>query len=174
MLTVHVVVGVNINDAVANDRILRALQGLSDHLETSLVKKIVDKGKVATGRGVKSVRVEVQQQIDSIVITESHEDYMTFVALGRKKGGKKVPISAIEQWLKVRNFSWAAGNIRGAAFSVQTNIFKFGIKPTHWISETLSDQENRIFTDVSDAVLNQVDITIDNILREAQKNLTTI
>lgn len=167
-------VGLNINDAVANDRLFNALQGLADHLELRLVRKVIQKGKVATGKGAQSIEVLTQQLVDALVITESHEDHMTFVDRGRKKGGKKVPIAAIEQWLKVRNFSWAANNTRGAAFAVQTNIFKFGIKPSRWLSETLEEEQNVILTRITDAVVNQVDIIIENIIKNAERNFRTV
>lgn len=166
-------VGLNTNDAVANERLFNALQGLADHLELRLVRKVISKGKIATGKGAQSIDVLTQQLIDAMVITESHEDYMTFVDRGRKKGGKKVPIAAIEQWLKVKNFSWAANNIRGAAFAVQTNIFKFGIKPSRWLSETLDEEQNKIITDVTNAVVEQVDIIIENTIRNAIKGFRT-
>lgn len=155
-----------------NDRLLNVLQGLADHLKSRLVKEVISQGKVATSKGVQSIDVTARELIDSMVITESHEDYMTFVDRGRKKGGKRVPIAAIEQWLKIKNFSWAAANIRGSAFAVQTNIFKFGIKPSRWLTKTLSETEPKIVTDITFAVNREIDITIDNMITSAIKSFT--
>lgn len=162
----------NINTAVANERLFNALQGLADHLELRLVRKVIQKGKLATGRGAQSIEVITKQLVDAMVLTESHEDYMTFVDRGRKKGVRKVPISAIEEWLRVKNFSWAANNIRGAAFAVQTNIFKFGIKPTRWIGETLEEEAAAIEAAVSKGAVEQMELLIDNIVAKAQIRLT--
>lgn len=158
---------------MANDRLFNALQGLADFLELQLVRKVIQKGKVATGKGAQSIEVLTKRLVDAMVITESHEDYMTFVDRGRKKGGKKVPIAAIEEWLKVKSFSFAAKNIRGTAFAIQTNIFKFGIKPSRWLSETLDEQQGRIETVIGDAAVEQMDIIIENTIRNAQKNFRT-
>lgn len=148
-----------------NQRLFDVLQGLSEHLKRELIKSVSSKGKIATGKGIASIEIGVKEFMDSTVITESHEFYMSFVDRGRKKGGKRVPISALEEWLRAKNFSWAAGNIRGAAFAVQTNIFKFGIKPTRWLSEVLESQEQRIAKDVENASIQQMDIIIDNLVK---------
>ncbi len=152
-----------------NQRLFDALSQLAVHLRRELMTMIAEKGLVATGTGLRSVDVVVREFLDRTVIIESHEFYMTFKDRGRRAGGKKVPIAALEEWLKTRNFSFAAGNIRGAAFAVQTNIFKFGIKPKPWLTDTLLQQQGRIEKDVNNAVVGGFDIIFDNMVSRAGK-----
>ena len=58
------------------------------------------------------------------------EDYGIFVDSGRLAGGKRVPIDALIQWVKVKGFTNDDKQARSIAFAVQTKIFKEGIPTT--------------------------------------------
>ncbi len=152
-----------------NQRLFDALSALSIHLKRELQRMIVEKGLIASGRGISSIEVIVKELLDSIIVEESHEFYMSFKDRGRKAGGKRVPIAALEEWLRIKNFSFAARNIRGVAFAIQTNIFKFGVKPRPWLTDTLLQETGRIEKDVSEAVIGQVDIIMDNLVSRSGK-----
>lgn len=94
--------------------------------------------KVASGKLVNSVQVNVVQKRNESVLSVVMEDYAQFVQSGRIPGQKGVPISAIEQWIKDRKLQGRdrRGRYitrRSFAFAIQTNIKKFGIRPSNFL-----------------------------------------
>ena len=94
--------------------------------------------KVASGKLVNSVQVNVVQKRNESVLSVVMEDYGQFVQSGRIPGQKGVPISAIEQWIKDRGLQGRdrKGRYitrRSFAFAIQTNIKKFGIRPSNFL-----------------------------------------
>lgn len=102
--------------------------------------------KVASGSLKDSIKVVPKQNGLSIQMN----DYGQFVQSGRLAGKKGVPISAIIKWIKDRKLKGRDKKGRyikdvSFAFAIQTNIKKFGIKPSNWldvaIENLLSDDE---------------------------------
>lgn len=93
--------------------------------------------KVASGKLVESIGFGVDTGPDgdpTLVLT--YVDYFENVNLGRKKQKKKVPISALLDWIKVRGLRGRDKKGRfipqlSFAFAIQTNIYKFGIRPSN-------------------------------------------
>jgi hypothetical protein len=93
--------------------------------------------KVATGRLLNSIDYSVEIDLNgdpTLVLT--YLDYFDNVNWGRRPKKKKVPITNILEWIGIRGI--AAQNNQGIpisplslAFAIQTNIYKFGIKPTN-------------------------------------------
>lgn len=107
--------------------------------------------KVASGRLLNSIKydVEVDANGDPVLVL-SYIDYFENVNLGRRKERKKVPVSAILDWIKVRGLQ--GRNKKGQfiprlsfAFAIQQNIFKYGIR------------ETKIYDEGIDGLLNFVD-----------------
>jgi hypothetical protein len=93
--------------------------------------------KVASGRLLNSISydVEVDTNGDPTLVI-SYIDYFNNVLFGRRPEKKKVPINAILDWIKVRGLQ--GRNKKGRfiprlsfAFAIQTNIYKFGIRPAN-------------------------------------------
>ena len=68
------------------------------------------------------------------------QDYLLWLDTGRKPGGKKVPISALIQFVKNRGLArdkrgrYAGGDsVNRIAWAIQASIFKYGIKGRHII-----------------------------------------
>jgi hypothetical protein len=73
-------------------------------------------------------------------------DYFNNVNRGRKAGVKRVPISALMQWIKVRGLKGRDKKGRfmsttNLAWAIQTNIFKYGVRPTNIYDAGISDLE---------------------------------
>jgi hypothetical protein len=71
------------------------------------------------------------------------EDYWVWVQSGRLPGKKGVPINAIEQWIKERGLTGRdkKGRFikrRSFAFAIQTNIKKFGIRPSNFLDKAVN------------------------------------
>lgn len=68
------------------------------------------------------------------------------VNVGRLRGLKGVPISALEKWIKDRGLTGRNKkgrfiSTRSFAFAIQTNIKKFGIRPSNYIEISLDTLE---------------------------------
>ena len=93
--------------------------------------------KVASGKLKNSIGYEVITGNDgSPTLVLSYVDYFENVNYGRRPKKKKVPIKALLDWIKIRGI--AAQNNNGIpipplslAFAIQTNIYKFGIRPAY-------------------------------------------
>jgi len=159
--------------AEGTERLVKGANEIADFLKKETQKTLISKGKKASGELIKTIEVVVKEKVSSIIIEESHVFYGEFVDKGRKKGVKRVPIDALEAWIKQRRFSVAVDNIRGTAFAIQTNIFKFGIKPTNWIDETVSRTDAKVVQMVDKVASEQLEIVIDEIFKETDKRFRT-
>jgi len=99
--------------------------------------------KVASGKLRRSVNVEVVPSQDRPIIKIFMEDYWVWVQSGRLPGKKGVPVNAIEQWIKERGLTGRdkKGRFikrRSFAFAIQTNIKKFGIRPSNFLDKAVN------------------------------------
>ena len=103
--------------------------------------------KVASGRLRDSIQVKVVTQKDNTVIQVLAEQYSQWVQSGRLPGRKGVPISALEEWIKSRGLQGRDKKGRfikrkSFAFTIQTNIKKFGIRPSNFLDVALETISN--------------------------------
>ena len=92
--------------------------------------------KVATGQLLNSLTATVVRTPQGSQLVITYMDYYEAVNLGRRAKKKKVPISALLDWIKIRGIK--GRNKRGRfipslslAFAIQTNIYKYGIAPSN-------------------------------------------
>lgn len=93
--------------------------------------------KVASGKLLNSIGYSVEIDTDgNPVLVLEYIDYFENVNWGRRKEKKRVPISDLLDWIRVRGIR--GRNKKGRfipnlsfAFAIQTNIFKFGIRPSN-------------------------------------------
>ena len=105
--------------------------------------------KYATGALYNSLKAKVQNTTRGLQLEITYLDYYKNVNFGRRPGGKKVPISALMEWIKVRGIRrrdargrFAAGGIKGLAFAIQTNIHKFGIRRANLFDKAYTSLED--------------------------------
>jgi hypothetical protein len=77
------------------------------------------------------------------------------VNIGRKKGLKGVPVDVLEKWitqrgLKGRDKKGKFITKRSFAFAIQTNIKKFGIRPSNFIEYSVDvlEQNDKLFKEI--------------------------
>lgn len=116
--------------------------------------------KIASGTLKNSIKV-VQTKEDTLVVlgpgglplNQTYGDWggRGDVNIGRRAGLKGVPISVLEEWIKQRGLTGRDKKGRfmkrkSFAFAIQTNIKKFGIRPTNFIEISLDTLvENKEF-----------------------------
>lgn len=99
--------------------------------------------KVASGKLRDSIQVVAKKvNQDETVIEVISEAYAQWVQAGRLPGKKGVPISAIEKWIKERGLTGRDKKGRfikrtSFAFAIQSNIKKFGIRPSNFLDVAL-------------------------------------
>lgn len=99
--------------------------------------------KVASGKLRDSIQVVTKKVNDEeTVIQVISEAYAQWVQSGRLPGKKGVPITAIEKWIKERGLTGRdkRGRFikrRSFAFAIQSNIKKFGIRPSNFLDVAL-------------------------------------
>ena len=103
--------------------------------------------KIATGQLYDSIQGNVEMTKDGPVAVLSYADYFKYVNQGRRIGVKKVPLKALLDWIKVRGIK--GRNKKGQfmkntslAFAMQTNIFKYGIRPANIYDKGLDGIED--------------------------------
>jgi len=92
--------------------------------------------KVATGQLLNSLTATVVKSPQGSQLVITYMDYFEAVNLGRRPERKRVPITALLDWIKIRGIK--GRNKRGRfipnlslAFAIQTNIYKYGIAPSN-------------------------------------------
>jgi hypothetical protein len=103
--------------------------------------------KYASGQLYNSLSgsIEIGPNGEPIALIQ-YQDYFNNVNFGRKAGVKRVPLSALMQWIKVRGLKGRDKKGRfmsttNLAWAIQTNIFKYGVRPTNIYDAGISDLE---------------------------------
>lgn len=105
--------------------------------------------KIATGQLYDSIQGSVTQTPDGPVAELEYADYFKYVNEGRRPERKRVPISVLLEWIKIRGvrFRNERGRFRrgsnlNMAFAIQKNIYKYGIKPANIYDKGLDGIED--------------------------------
>lgn len=121
------------------DAITQAVNSAAKNMRKILIKK----GKKASGKLVKSITVKGDMTPNSLTFDVIAESYAKWVDKGRRPGGRKPPLKPLLRWVRIV-FKLKGKKARQAAFAVQTNVAKFGIKPTNFIQESISETEKQL------------------------------
>lgn len=103
--------------------------------------------KYASGQLYNSLSgsIEIGPNGEPIALIQ-YQDYFNNVNFGRRAGVKRVPLSALMQWIKVRGLKGRDKKGRfmsttNLAWAIQTNIFRYGVRPTNIYDAGISDLE---------------------------------
>lgn len=150
---------------------------IKDTIQKALSEKVYPFGfakyrglsdKVASGKLRNSVEVKVVPSEGGSIIQIFMEDYYQWVQSGRLPGKKGVPVDAIERWIKERGLTGRdkKGKFikrRSFAFAIQTNIKKFGIRPSNFLDKSINllESDQRILDalgqEAFDELLNRIE-----------------
>lgn len=127
--------------------------------------------KIASGKLYNSVQVISKKDgNDDYTLQVLMEDYSQWVQSGRLPGKRGVPIEAIEEWIRERKLQGRdkKGRYikrRSFAFAIQTNIKKFGIRPSNFLDVALENimDDDRIIQFLEDASFEDLIDTIEGI-----------
>ena len=136
--------------------------------------------KIASGQLYNSITgdVEIDEQGNPVAVLE-YVDYFKFVNQGRQPYTKRVPLNALLEWIDIRGLKGRNRDRRGRfrsmsnlelAWAIQTNIFKYGIRPTDIYDRGLDDLEN-MFADFPNNLPSNLRGAAENILEEAARDI---
>lgn len=140
------------------------LEQLGELLVNDMSNYLIESGKLSTGNLVKSLKHKIEDSAAGIELNIYGTDYAKWVDRGRKKGGKKVPISALLKWVEQKGIATGDKKLRQIAFAIQTNIWKNGIKPTPFIQVALNKRELSILDKVGNMRINYISNEIDKLI----------
>ena len=161
----------------------KILEDLADRLRQELAEELIGQGHKNTGTLLESIRVAVVEEAFGTSIEGSTLDYGVYLNGGRKPGGKRIPISALIQWVEQRGIANEEEEIESIAYAIQTKIFQEG-SPTfgsfkysnngrrkEWIEYVLENNEKEITEAVTDAFGNEVEVLLANIIKGVDKRI---
>lgn len=152
-----------------NINLQKALDEVGKDLVKTMVKKLIEADKVATGRLIKSVDYKVVETANGVIVQLLSEDYLTNVDEGRRPGAKQPPTKSLDRWVVAKGI--APRDDKGKFISRQSlkfliarSIAKNGIKPTNVIKNTI----NEVYTNkqklIEKAAIEDINALIDKIM----------
>lgn len=129
--------------------------------------------KIATGDLYNSLRYSIEIDVTGApVLVLYYNDYFDYVNEGRRPKQKKVPINALLQWIAIKGIE--VTNDRGIqipplslAFAIQTNIFKYGIKPANIYDRGLEG----IFNTIENPPAGQIDAALQRVIEASAEDI---
>ena len=167
-------------DAKDLEEISRTLEKIYGYLRTEMINELLAQGHSNTGKLIDSIDKEIIHSTDFIQLNGTFIFYGKFVDTGRRAGARKVPIAALEEWIKQKGFESEAKKIKGMAFAIQKTIFDKGISTPQswkgettkdWMTKTLKENDANIKDDVFDAVRSAMELIIFNIVRDTNVSI---
>ena len=125
----------------------------------------------ASGKLYKTIDYTITSQNDSYLVTINLEDYWKFIEKGRRAGAKMPPVSAIENWIKVRKIiprpvalksgKQRVPTVQQLAYVIARSISRKGIAPRPFMSEsvnqTIEDFKSKLSAAVREDVIDNLD-----------------
>lgn len=158
-----------------------ALQNIFTYLKVQMIEELQRQGHVVNGKLMNSIESEIKRGTDFIQLDGTFIFYGRFVDTGRRKGVKKVPIVALEDWIRAKGFETDAKKIRGIAFAIQKSIHDKGISTPEtwkgestkgWMSNVLERNDKRIQDDIYNSVTDAMELIVFNMLKEIESKST--
>lgn len=170
---------------MALDKVPIVLLSLGEIWKQEALKNLVSQGHVASRELIDGIQVRVEHRTNSIILIEDHPLHGLFMDLNphRRAGARGVPISALEDWIRLKGFETDAKKIRGIAFAIQKTIIKEGSptrgskamgKKTGWLTDALDMLEDDFAERIEEVLQEEMNIIIDNVIQGARSQFVTV
>lgn len=129
-----------------NKNLIRALNDIGKDVVADIVQKLLAADKSATGSLVNSIKYEVLEAANGVMLNILANDYFKFVDEGRRPG-KMPPIRAIVPWVQAKGIrmntkSGIVMSDESSAFVIARSIGMKGIKPLGIKKQVIDDLLN--------------------------------
>ena len=156
------------------------MQRLAKYLEQKIKIELLQQQHNASGGLYKSIHVDVVSAGESIGIIGYQDSIGKFVDSGRRKGAAKVPIFALEQWIRTKGIATDDKEVKGIAFAIQKSIERKGIpskpykvwtqgnslKRTGFLTDTLDKEIDHVKSEINTAMRTNINLLLENIARK--------
>ena len=147
-------------------------EALLNSFAQTIVNRYKDKiSEYSSGKLYKTIDYSITSQNDSYLVTINLEEYWKFIEKGRRPGAKMPPVSAIENWIKVRKIlprpvtlksgKQRVPTVQQLAYVIARSISRKGIAPRPFMSEsinqTIEDFKSKLTAAVREDVLENLD-----------------
>lgn len=148
---------------------LKPIESIAQRVVDAYRKILADEGINASSRLSDSAEVEVSLNNTKLVISLMLEEYWKYVEYGRGPG-KRPPIDAIENWIRIKPVipdarNGRIPNSRQLAFMIARKIGNEGTTARHAINKTVySDAMEEIINDIRNEIVRQLNqILLDEV-----------
>lgn len=146
-------------------------EALLNSFAQTIVNRYKDKiSEYSSGKLYKTIDYTITSQNDSYLVTINLEEYWKYIEKGRRAGAKMPPVSAIENWIKVRKIlprpivlksgKQRVPTVQQLAYIIARSIAKRGIQPRTFmresIDQTIEDFKSKLSAAVRDDVLENL------------------
>ena len=147
--------------------VIQFLNDYGKELADKYQRKIVNDDAVASGKLLNSIRYIFNKNNTSFEISMEMAEYWKYVENGRKSG-KFPPISAIREWVKVkqvipRPYNGKLPTENQLAFLIARSISKKGIRPKPIFNDSIDDLMQYLEDGLEDAFTKDVENEMDKI-----------
>jgi hypothetical protein len=158
------------------------LEKLADHLAGQIGLELVAQGHNNTGSLIESVRINIVEVFNGVILEASTLDYGTYLDRGRRAGSMP-PVDALKKWVKERGLASQEKEVNSIAWAIATAIKKQGSptkgayrytkngKRTNWIDEVLGANEKIIADHIEEAMVTEYELRFNNTLIDVQNLL---
>lgn len=147
--------------------VIQFLNDFGKELADKYQRKLVNDDAVDSGKLLNSIRYIFNKNNKSFEISMEMAEYWKYVENGRKSG-KFPPISAIREWMKVkqvipRPYNGKLPTENQLAFLIARSISKKGIRPRPIFNDTLDDAMKDFENGLEDAFTKDIENEMDKI-----------
>ena len=147
-------------------------EALLNSFAQTIVNRYKDKiSEYASGKLYKTIDYTITSQNDFYLVTINLEEYWKYISYGRKPGSRMPPVSAIENWIKVRKIlprpivlksgKQRVPTVQQLAYVIARSIAKNGIQPRPFmresIDQTIEDFKSKLSAAVREDVLENLE-----------------
>ena len=148
-------------------------EALLNSFAQTIVNRYKDKiSEYASGKLYKTIDYTITSQNDSYLVTINLEEYWKNISYGRKPGSRMPPVSAIENWIKVRKIiprpvtlksgKQRVPTVQQLAYVIARSISRKGIAPRPFMRESIEDTMSDFKSKLSAAVREDVLENLNN------------
>ena len=149
-------------------------EALLNSFAQTIVNRYKDKiSEYASGKLYKTIDYTITSKSDSYLVTINLEEYWKFIEKGRRPGAKIPPVSAIENWIKIRKIiprpvalksgKQRVPTVKQLAYVIARSIARNGIAPRPFMRESIEDTMKDFKSKLTAAVREDVLENLDSI-----------
>jgi hypothetical protein len=150
-------------------KLKEAIDKLGMDVVADLAKQLLSADKKATGELINSLKYEVLEVVDAVMLRIKALDYFKYVDKGRRPGAKPPPVAAIIPWVETKGIIIGKNTTKQTAFIIARSIGIKGIQPLN-MKQNVIDNIIKTRTQIlQQAYKEDIKNHYDEIIKEVQE-----